>query len=88
MRDVGWNLDHNYSFIPLVIRDPEGHATCIIGPFMGDWIVVRWFDTILKMLKPEEEKSFIILPVFGARINSPNRPTVSKLQRHQRYWID
>jgi hypothetical protein len=46
----------------------------MIAQYKKDWIVVR--------LKPEEEYIFIIPTVFGAKINSSNRKTFSKLRRH------
>jgi hypothetical protein len=70
MRYVRWNGDHNYSIIIAVITYSEGNATFMIVQYKKNWVVLRRFDTIFKMLKPEEERLFINPPVFGARISS------------------
>jgi hypothetical protein len=42
------------------------------------YIVVRWFDRVLKILKPEEEQCSTAPFVFGARVNNLKRKTLSK----------
>jgi hypothetical protein len=53
MRGPWWNGDHNYSIILAVTTDLEVHVTFMIVQYKNR-IVIRWLDTILKMLKPEE----------------------------------
>jgi len=65
IRGVRWNGDHKHSVILAVTTDLEVNVTCTIVQYKKNWIIIRWLDTILKMLQPEEEQFFINSPVFG-----------------------
>jgi hypothetical protein len=82
VNDEMQNGDHNHSITLAVIPDSEKNVTCIIMQYKKDWIVTRWFDTILKMMKPQEEQFFINPSICGAR-DSSNMTTLPKFQRHQ-----
>jgi hypothetical protein len=85
---VRWNVDNNYSIIVTIIRDSEGNMTCMIAQHKKNRIVVRWFDTVLKMLRPQHNRSSITRPFSGARISSSDRTTFSKLWRHRPFGMD
>jgi hypothetical protein len=72
MRGVRWSGGHSYPIILAIIKASERKVTCMIAQHKN-WIVVRWFDTTLELLKAKEGQFFINPPVIGATIKSSNR---------------
>jgi len=57
-RRVRGNGDRIYSIILAVITDSDGNVTCTIVQYKN-CIIVRYLDTILKILNPRKEQFFI-----------------------------
>jgi hypothetical protein len=78
MIGVRWNRDKYYFIISAVITDAERNVACMIVQYEENWVFTRWFDTILKILKPVKEQFLINPSISGARINCSNRTTLLK----------
>jgi hypothetical protein len=60
----------------------------MIVQYKKNCFVLGWFDTVLKMLKPQEEQFSMNPPGSGERMNNSNRTALSTFRRHLQSGID